>query len=141
MTQTVVEVVEYGKPKVEEKVNDIAEGTLTKIVGYEFLSHSESVPGCNSDRSGIKTIFSIKVRTGLEKTLDFNGFVGSELNGQEVHYEDISRVTTTLFDPKGREKDPSYRKGVRRTERICRIAPVNNSLPLYTSKETSQTSL
>ncbi len=112
MTQA---TVDYNQSQVEEKVNDRVDGVLTRIVGYEFLSHSESVPGCNRDRSGMKTTFSIKKIDGLEKTLDFNGFVGSELVGQEVQYEDAIKVTTTFFNPEGRENHPSYRRGKRET--------------------------
>ncbi len=89
----------------------------------------------------MKTTFSIKKKDGLEKTLDFNGFVGSELVGQEVTYEDAITITTTFFNPEGRENDPSYRRGVRRTERTCRLVSQNNRLPSYTSKETFQLAL
>lgn len=138
MTQT---FVEYDTPQVEEKVNDRVDGVLIRIVGYEFSSHSESVPRSNCDRSGMKTTFSIKKIDGLEKTLDFNGFVSSELVGQEVQYEDTTKVTTTLFNPKGRENDTSYRRGKRETERICRLSPTDPKLPSYTFKETSRHSL
>lgn len=47
--------VEYNKPQVEEKVNYRVDGVLTKIIWYEFSSHSESVPGSDHGRSGMKT--------------------------------------------------------------------------------------
>jgi len=141
MTQT---AVEYDKPQVEEKVNERVDGVLKRIIRYEFLSHSESVPGCNKDRSGIQTSIEILVDvlgTPYPKPLVFNGFVGSELVGQNVQYEDRAKTTTTFFNPEGRENNPSYRTGVRRTERTCRLVSPDNRLPSYTFKETSQYSL
>jgi len=133
-------VVEYDKPIVEVKFHHRFEGTLTRIVKYEFSSHSDSSPGCNADRNEIKTTFLLKEKGRLE-TLGFMGFVGNELVGQEVCYEDMLTEKTILFDPKGRENDRSYRKGCKTAERVCRISPLNKNLPFYISKETSQTSL
>ena len=141
MTQT---AVEYNKPQVEEKVNDRVDGVLTRIVGYEFSSHSESVPGSNRDRSNVQTSIEILVDapgTAYPMELVFNGFVGNELVGQKVQYEDKTKTTTTFFDPKGREKDPSYRRGKRETERICRLTPTDFKFPTYTFRETLQHSL
>jgi len=140
-TQT---AVEYDKPQIEEKINQKVDGVLTRIVGYEFSSYSESVPGSNRDRNGMQTSIEILVDvpgTPYPKPLVFNGFVGSELVGQKVQYEDRIKTTTTFFNPEGRENDSSYRRGKRETERICRLTPTDSKLPSYTFKETSQQSL
>ena len=143
MTQAQAEV-EYGKPQVDEKVNERVGGVLSKIVSYEFIRHSESVPGSNADRSNTTTTLAIRVNSRVTEGLHqvkFLGFVGFELIGQEVHYEDRTIEKTTYFDPIGRENHPSYRRGKKETERVQRLIPTNGQFPIYISKQTSQFTL
>ena len=136
--------IEYGKPQVERKINDEAEGIFDKIVSYKFNRHTESVPGSNVDRTDTITTFSIRTNIGsrdLEHKVEFNGFVGAELVGQEVQYDDKTTETTTYFDPTGRENEQSYRKGKKETKRVQRIIPKDGGLPIYISEKTSQVSL
>ncbi len=138
------QAVEYDKPQVEEKVNKIFRGVLKRIIGYEFSSHSESVPGSNRDTRDTKTSIEILIDVPGEPypmPLVFEGFVGRELEGQKVQYEDRTKITTTFFDPKGRENDPSYRRGEQRTERVCKLLSLESDLPCYIFRETSQCSL
>ena|SRR3989344_8685127 len=138
---TVETLVEYDKPRVEEQTNEKVSGIFEKIVGYEFLNHSESVPGSNQNRSSLKTTFSIRNEKDSVKTLNFNGYIGSELIGQEVGYEELIRVKTIIFDPKNLRDNPLNRKGVKNIEKICKLIPKQDGLPIYTSKETSQYSI
>lgn len=136
--------IEYNKPYINNKINKIVDGVLSRIVKYNFSRHSESVPGSNVDRTNIVTTFLIKNHLSgrvLEQTVEFNGFVGTELIGNKVQYSDRTIEKTTYFDPAGRDNDPSYRMGKKETERVQRIAPENGALPIYISKETSQLTL
>jgi len=132
--------VEYDTPKIVEKVNHNFDGVLTRIVAREFSKYSESIPGSTAYRCEMNTRLLIRMDES-ELTLDLNGFVDSELVGQEVKYVDITKVTTTLFNPKGRENDTSYRRGVRITERTYKLIPLNLNISCYIFKETSQDSL
>lgn len=136
---------QFEVPQITEKVNRKLEGVLSGIERYEFTRHSGSVPGSNANRSDTKTTLAVKFTNGLDKKLEtlieFQGFVGAELVGQEVQYVDRTRETTTYFNPKGRENDPSYRPGIKETERIQILSPKDAKLPIYTSVQTSQFTL
>jgi len=136
--------IQFEVPQVTEKVNQQLEGVLIKILAYQFEMHSEHVPGSNADWGNVTTKLKVEFKspTGqeLEEIIDVQGFVGAELVGQIVQYEDRTRETT-YFDPKGRENDPSYRQGKKETERIQILAPKDARLPTYTSVQTSQFTL
>jgi hypothetical protein len=132
--------IEYDKPLTETTINKDMRGILKKIEAYEFLSHSESVPGSSGSRSGIKTRFLI-VNSQLEESLEFPGFIGAELVEHIIQYTDKITTTTTYFNPKGRENDRSYRRGKQETERTCSLIPASKELPSYIFRETSQGSL
>lgn len=135
--------IEYNKPYIE-KVNNIAVGILSEIIKYEFTRHSESVPGSSTDRTNVATTFLIKTKTStedLERKVKFNGFIGNELIGNEVQFDDRIAEKTTYFDPEGMESYPWFRRGKKEIERVQRVIPVNKSLPTYISRETSQFSL
>jgi len=134
--------IQFEIPQVTEKVNKQLEGVLSKILSYQFEMHSESVPGSNTDWGNVTTKLKVEFKspTGqeLEEIIDVQGFVGAELVGQIVQYEDRTKETTTYFNPKGRENDPSYRQGKKETERIQILSPKDARLPTYTSVQTSQ---
>jgi len=149
MTQSTAEQsttkVEYNKPQIEGVMNKSVKGVLKRIVAYQFKRHFESVPGCNSDRTNATTTFIIGVPTsgivgGLEHEIEFNGYIGTELIGKRVSYEDWT-IETTLFDPTGRESDPTFRKGRRDTERTQRLISIDGTLPSYESTATGTYSI
>lgn len=134
----------YDVPRVIEKTNKFLEGFLDRIESYEFHVHSESVPGCSRDVSRTTTTLHIRKTGEISPTkLEFPAYVGQELVGHTVTFEDKTIETRTLFDPKGRENDSSFRIGKVETVHIQSLT-VNNSdkpIPKYVIRQTSQYSL
>lgn len=135
-TSTIV----YGEPQVERRVNK-SSGVVNKIFEYKFSHYSESVPGSDKERSGAKTTLRLVEDNGLERQLDFDGFIGREVIGERVDYEEVTEISTTFFDPTGRENDPLYRRGKKEIKKVCRLSPQDKSFPPYVSEEISQHSL
>ncbi|OGJ20305.1 hypothetical protein A3K73_06835 [Candidatus Pacearchaeota archaeon RBG_13_36_9] len=137
--------IKYGEPQIEENTTQKVEGILSKIVNYEFIRNFESIPGGDTDKSTVQTHFIIKFSSAtgdkLEQLVNFHGFVGNELVGQKVQFSEKVTEKTTYFDPRGREKDPSYRRGKKETETIQRLTPEDGRLPTYIYKETCLHSL
>src|SRR3989344_9589736 len=104
------------RPSDEESVKE-SRGILKKIVRYIFIHTGESVPGSTRDKNEVMTTLLIEDK-GLEYAVEFNGFIGGELVGREVLYEEKTTIKTELFDGKGRENDPTYRAGIRKINKI-----------------------
>jgi len=132
--------MEDNKPRAEEQT-DRKIGILRKIEGYVFTHIGESIPGSTCDKSEVITTLLIGDDRGLEHKVEFNGFIGGELVGREVLYEEKTTIKTELFDGKGRENDPTYRAGIRKINKICKLTPADGKAPSYTSISHYQHSL
>ncbi len=135
--------VKYDVPLTEERIIKFVSGTLTEILEYSFDHSSQSVPGSNQDGSETITTFQIQTSgdSGEKRKLEFRGFVGAELVGHRVVYEEKIIETTTLFDPAGRENDSSYRRGKKEVEQIQRLCSDDRHLPMYSARQRSVFSL
>jgi|SRR3989344_3032438 len=118
------------RPSDEESVKE-SRGILKKIVRYIFIHTGESVPGSTRDKNEVMTTLLIEDK-GLEYALEFNGFIGGELVGREVLYEEKITTTTELFNQKGRENDPAYREGRKEINITRKLGPVDGKTPSYT---------
>lgn len=134
-------VAQYDAPLTEERIDISISGTLTAILGYSFDHVAESVPGNNQDRSEITTTFQIDIPTDFigKYEIKFRGFIGAELVGHKVTYEERTAETTTLFDPVGRKNDPSYRRGKKEVEHSQSLHPTDPlpPLPTYSARQRS----
>lgn len=136
--------IKYEEPQVERKLNEKVEGVLVRIVSYESTSSSQSVPGYSGDKNNTTTTINIRLNHSPNEEFQqvtFPGFVGFELIGQEVQYDDRTTEKTTYFDPTGRKNDPSFRNGKKETERIHRLLPKDRNFPIYTSTQRDLTTL
>ena len=130
----------YDEPQIERKINHQTTGVFDRISLYEFLQHSESTPGGTVDRTEIKTHFHLD---GVAGFFEFPGFIGSELVGQKVSFEDIEEIATTYFDPERKANNPAWRIGKREITRIWQINSLEDAAalkhqPSYKSVQTSQ---
>lgn len=132
--------MESYKQGVEEQ-KSMKKGILKKIEDYIFVHYGESIPGSTRDKSGAITNLLMEDEEGLEHRIEFEGFVGAELIGREVMYEEKTTIITELFNQEGRENDPSYRRGRKEIKKFCRLVPSDEKTPSYTSINNYQCSL
>jgi hypothetical protein len=137
--------VKYGEPIVTEKPSRNIKGVLSQIVDHSSSNRSSSMMDMTvRNGSQNSTKFLIMFRGDKQSTwpvsefeaeIDFRGFVGYELVGQEVQYVERIRKTVVFFDPKSKDYNSSCRRGMKTTERAQGIFPVDKKLPNYLTSD------